>query len=233
MSTATSATWLPAFIRYSWIRAAVRWPGPVNQKLVPGLVQAAVGRLPALVCSASRPWASAPLAWMTTPPLTGDQCAALLPGRAVFAACRSSSWSRCPFLVPPVPVAVLVWADWSGPSWSGLGPSSGRGPPGHLASWGSRGPGGAEHPRAAAALPVPVSRVTFSARTGLRRNPRPPAEVITAMPPGGAGGGRRGRADPLHRGDRRQPRCCGGDPAVSEMSVPQPGQPVDRAQQGR
>src|ERR1035438_5856310 len=52
------------------MRPAVRCPGPTNQKLVAGLVQAAVGRFAPLVCSTSRPCASDPLAWTTTPPRT-------------------------------------------------------------------------------------------------------------------------------------------------------------------
>ena len=67
-STSASAAWPLAFIRYSWIRAAVRCPGPTNQKSVPGDPQAAVGRLPVVVCSTSSPCAIAPLAWRTTPP---------------------------------------------------------------------------------------------------------------------------------------------------------------------
>ena len=62
MSTFASAAWLLAFIRYTWMRPAVRCPGPANQKSVPGLLQAAVGRFVPAVCSTSRPWASAPLA---------------------------------------------------------------------------------------------------------------------------------------------------------------------------
>src|SRR5258707_11981181 len=52
------------------MRPAVRCPGPANQKSVPGLLQAAVGRFVPLVCSTSRPWASDPRAWTTTPPRT-------------------------------------------------------------------------------------------------------------------------------------------------------------------
>ena len=209
MSTATSATWLPAFIRYSWIRPAVRWPGPVNQKLVPGLVQAAVGRLPALVCSASRPWASEPLAWMTTPPLTGVVASALpCCAGPSSAASRSSSWSRWSLLGPgPGPGArlarPLVWvppACWARAVLRAVARSTAtwasRGTPGWV-TLSTRGPG--------AALPVPVSRVTFS------------AAPACAGPAGGRGGHHRdaaaragagagGRADPLHRGDRRHPR---------------------------
>src|SRR5579875_3547894 len=44
------------------------WPGMANQKSVPGLEQPAVTRPPGPVCSASRPWAMAPVAWIITPP---------------------------------------------------------------------------------------------------------------------------------------------------------------------
>ena len=42
------------------MRPAVRCPGPLNQKSVLGLLQAAVGRFVPAVCSTSRPWASEP-----------------------------------------------------------------------------------------------------------------------------------------------------------------------------
>ena len=224
MSTATSATWLPAFIRYSSIRPAVRWPGPVNQKLVPGLAQAAVGRLPAPVCSASRPCASEPLAWMTTPPLTGVVASAL-PGCAVGFCCVPVF-----FLVPvpclvPVPLpgwpAPLVWvppACWARAVLRAVTRSTAtwasRGTPGWV-TLSTRGP--------AAALPVPVSRVTFSAAP-VRAEARP-GEVITATPPPGlvlapgAGQTRCTEVTVATRGD-----CC-TDPAARDMVCRSPASP--------
>src|SRR5215469_3707711 len=43
-------------------------PGPTNQKLVPGAWHDAVAIPPAAVCSASKPCAMDPLAWIITPP---------------------------------------------------------------------------------------------------------------------------------------------------------------------
>src|SRR6202050_334667 len=48
--------------------AADFWPGPTNQKSVPGPWHSAVARPPAFVCSASSPRAMAPLASIITPP---------------------------------------------------------------------------------------------------------------------------------------------------------------------
>src|SRR5215472_7595180 len=51
--------------------ATVFWPGPTNQKSVPGPWHEAVAIPPAAVCSASKPCAMDPLAWIITPPLAG------------------------------------------------------------------------------------------------------------------------------------------------------------------
>src|SRR6516165_7429219 len=49
----------------------VKAPGPTNQKSVPGPSQRAEIFPPGATCSASRPLAITPLAWITTPPAAG------------------------------------------------------------------------------------------------------------------------------------------------------------------
>src|SRR5260370_23060292 len=50
---------------------AMKTPGPTNQKSVPGLAQRVAARLLSRTCSASKPLAIAPAAWITTPPAAG------------------------------------------------------------------------------------------------------------------------------------------------------------------
>jgi hypothetical protein len=84
-STFASAVWLPAFTRYSWMRARPCWPGPTNQKSVPGLSHRAAGMPSAPICSTSSPRAIDPLAWTTTPPCIVTVGTGRLPGVAVAA----------------------------------------------------------------------------------------------------------------------------------------------------
>src|SRR6266851_5285334 len=67
MSTSTVLAWLSTFMRFSSTAPADCWPGTANQKSVPGLPQPAVTIPPAEVCSASRPCAIEPVAWIITP----------------------------------------------------------------------------------------------------------------------------------------------------------------------
>src|SRR5487761_1031982 len=84
MSTFTALAWLSTFIRVSSIVPADCWPGTANQKSVPGLPQLAVTTPPAEVCSASRPCAIVPVAWIITPPgWTTAAFFAVPPGLAV------------------------------------------------------------------------------------------------------------------------------------------------------
>ena len=113
---------------------------------------------------------------MTTPPLTAVVASALPCWAGVVVCCVPVFFlvPVVPFLVPPVPVAVLVWAVlvpaacWARAVLRAVARSTvtwaSRGTPGWV-TLSTRGP--------AAALPVPVSRVTFSAAPAWP-NPRPP-----------------------------------------------------------
>src|SRR5215469_11959375 len=71
---------------------AEAWPGPRNQKLVPGAPHCAVTTPAGLVCSTSRPWAIAPVALTSTPPR--PVCVvtlALEPGTPAFSALLSGA----------------------------------------------------------------------------------------------------------------------------------------------
>ena len=151
MSTATSAGWLLTFIRYSRIRPAVCWPGPANQKSVPGLPQAAVGSPVPVVCSTSSPCASGPVAWMTTPPRITVAAIVWLAGCCwvVFVA-----GPGLVFLVPCFCCAVLATRVWS------VAILASRGAPGWL-TVSTRPPG--------AALLVPDSRLTTAVPLPARR----------------------------------------------------------------
>src|ERR1700733_16231788 len=87
------------------MRPAVRCPGPLNQKSVLGLLQAAVGRSVPAVCSTSRPWASEPRAWTTTPPRTAVDTTVVALGFPLGAAWVRAVWSR------------LTVASRGGPAW--------------------------------------------------------------------------------------------------------------------
>ena len=165
---------------------------------------------------------------MTTPPLTAVAASALLCWAGAVVCCVPVFFlvPVVPFLVPPVPVAVLVWAVlvravlvWA---WAVL-----RAVVRSTVTWASRGTPGwvtLEHPGPAAALPVPVSRVTFSAAPAC---PDPPTagEVITAMPPTGLvvlPGAGQTRCTEVTAASRV---ACGADPAVSEMLCRSPASP--------
>src|SRR5690348_7586890 len=64
----------------SWMCPTEKAPGPTNQKSVPGLPQRAETLPPGRTCSASRPLAIAPLAWITTPPAVGTVATGWLDG---------------------------------------------------------------------------------------------------------------------------------------------------------
>src|SRR6185437_4852556 len=96
--TWTSAGSLSVFIRYISISDADVALGPMNQKSVPGPWHCAVTSPLGLVCSTSRPWAMAPLAWTMTPPrpwivITGPEFGS--PGTAlVLGAGAVFTWVR-------------------------------------------------------------------------------------------------------------------------------------------
>src|SRR5580692_11018103 len=90
------------------MRPAVRCPGPLNQKSVPGLLQAAVGRFVPAVCSTSRPWASEPLAWTTTPPRTAVDTTVVALGFPLGAAWARAVWSRLTVASRGVPAWVML-----------------------------------------------------------------------------------------------------------------------------
>ncbi len=110
--------------------------------------------------------------------------------------------------------AVLVWAVLRAVARSTVTWAS-RGTPGWV-TLSTRGP--------AAALPVPVSRVTFSAAPAWP-DPAAAGEVITAMPPPGlvlppgAGQTRCTEVTAASRG------ACGADPALSAMLCRSPASP--------
>src|SRR5437660_10016194 len=67
-------------MRKSWMWGTEKAPGPTNQKSVPGPPQRAETFPPGRTCSASRPRAIAPLAWITTPPDAGTVATGWLVG---------------------------------------------------------------------------------------------------------------------------------------------------------
>ncbi len=149
-STATSAGCPPVFIRYSSICAAAETPGPANQKSVPGTGQAAVTRPPGPVCSAAKPWASAPLAATITPPRPGSTGTALAEALVLADPEVVAAELAVPFLVFLVlPRLGLGAADGFGAVLTGVIRST---------------PGALSEPTEvpAPALPVPDSRVTVA-----------------------------------------------------------------------
>src|ERR1700722_3030620 len=90
------------------MRPAVRCPGPLNQKSVLGLLQAAVGRSVPAVCSTSRPWASEPRAWTTTPPRTAVDTSVVALGFPLGAAWVRAVWSRLTVASRGVPAWVML-----------------------------------------------------------------------------------------------------------------------------
>src|SRR6202034_4310784 len=106
-STSASAAWLSVFIRYSSTWDAAAWPGPTNQKSVPGAGHWAVTSPPDPACSTSSPWAMAPVAWTTTPPRPGvvatagaDPPAELLAGAELLADGLAAGRAVAPLLAP-------------------------------------------------------------------------------------------------------------------------------------
>src|SRR4249920_899815 len=67
-------------MRHSWMCLTEKAPGPTNQKSVPGPSQRADTFPPGATCSASKPLAIAPLAWITTPPGAGTVATGWLVG---------------------------------------------------------------------------------------------------------------------------------------------------------
>ena len=104
------------------MRPAVCCPGPANQKSVPGLAQAAVGRFVPVVCSTSSPWARDPLAWTTTPPRMAVDTTVVALGLPLGAARARAVRSRLTVASRGVPAWVML--STAGPGAALPGPAS-------------------------------------------------------------------------------------------------------------